>query len=112
MNYNFEGWNGFKSGSWNNEVNVRDFIVRNYTPYDGDEAFLEGPTQSTLELWDMVSELTRQEIAAGGVLDMDTSIVSTITSHGPAYLDKADRWFPDRQALQACIPPLRRHPYR
>ena len=88
MNYNFEGWNGFKSGSWNNEVNVRDFIVRNYTPYDGDEAFLEGPTQSTLELWDMVSELTRQEIAAGGVLDMDTSIVSTITSHGPAYLDK------------------------
>ena len=88
MNYNFEGWNGFKSGSWNKEVNVRDFIVRNYTPYDGDEAFLEGPTQSTLELWDMVSELTRQEIAAGGVLDMDTSIVSTITSHGPAYLDK------------------------
>ena len=88
MNYNFEGWNGFKSGSWNNEVNVRDFIVRNYTPYDGDEAFLEGPTQSTLELWDMVSELTRQEIAAGGVLDMDTSIVSTITSHGPGYLDK------------------------
>ena len=88
MSYNFEGWNGFKSGSWNNEVNVRDFIVRNYTPYDGDEAFLEGPTQSTLELWDMVSELTRQEIAAGGVLDMDTSIVSTITSHGPAYLDK------------------------
>ncbi|MBR4078523.1 MAG: formate C-acetyltransferase [Oscillospiraceae bacterium] len=88
MNYNFEGWNGFKSGSWNNEVNVRDFIVRNYTPYDGDEAFLEGPTQTTLELWDMVSELTRQEIAAGGVLDMDTSIVSTITSHGPGYLDK------------------------
>ncbi len=88
MNYNFEGWNGFKTGSWNNEVNVRDFIVRNYTPYDGDEAFLEGPTSTTLELWDMVSELTRQEIAAGGVLDMDTSVVSTITSHGPGYLDK------------------------
>ena len=87
-NYNFEGWNGFKSGSWNTEINVRDFIVRNYTPYDGDEAFLEGPTQTTLELWDMVSELTRQEIAAGGVLDMDTSVVSTITSHGPGYLDK------------------------
>jgi len=87
-NYNFEGWNGFKSGSWNNEINVRDFIVRNYTPYDGDEAFLEGPTATTLELWDMVSELSRQELAAGGVLDMDTSIVSTITSHGPGYLDK------------------------
>ncbi|MBQ3256003.1 MAG: formate C-acetyltransferase [Oscillospiraceae bacterium] len=87
-NYNFEGWNGFKSGSWNNEINVRDFIVRNYTPYDGDEAFLEGPTATTLELWDMVSELTRRELAAGGVLDMDTSIVSTITSHGPGYLDK------------------------
>ena len=87
-NFNYEGWNGFNSGSWNNEINVRDFIVRNYTPYDGDEAFLEGPTQTTLELWDMVSELTRQEIAAGGVLDMDTSIVSTITSHGPGYLDK------------------------
>ena len=88
MNYNFEGWNGFKSGSWNNEINVRDFIVRNYTPYDEDDTFLEGPTQTTLELWDMVSELTRKEIAAGGVLDMDTSIVSTITSHGPGYLDK------------------------
>ena len=87
-NFNYEGWNGFNSGSWNNEINVRDFIVRNYTPYDGDEAFLEGPTQTTLELWDMVTELTRQEIAAGGVLDMDTSIVSTITSHGPGYLDK------------------------
>ena len=86
--FTYEGWNGFNAGSWNNEINVRDFIVRNYTPYDGDEAFLETPTQSTLELWDMVSELTRQEIAAGGVLDMDTSIVSTITSHGPGYLDK------------------------
>ena len=87
-NFTYEGWNGFKTGSWSKEINVRDFIVRNYTPYDGDEAFLEGPTQTTLELWDMVSDLTRREIAAGGVLDMDTSIVSTITSHGPGYLDK------------------------
>ena len=84
----YEGWTGFVPGSWNKEINVRDFIVRNYNPYDGDESFLEGPTQTTLDLWDQVTELTRQEIAAGGVLDMDTSIVSTITSHGPGYLDK------------------------
>ena len=87
-NFTYEGWNGFNAGSWTKEINVRDFIVRNYTPYDGDESFLETPTQTTLELWDMVSELTRQELAAGGVLDMDTSVVSTITSHGPGYLDK------------------------
>ena len=83
-----EAWRGFKTGKWNNEVNVRDFIVRNYTPYDGDGNFLEGPTQDTKDLWAQVMELTKQEREAGGVLDMDTKIVSTITSHGAGYLDK------------------------
>ncbi len=81
-------WRNFKKGKWTNEIDVRDFIQKNYTPYDGDEGFLEGATQDTLDLWNKVMELTRKEIDAGGVLDMDTRIVSTITSHGAAYLDK------------------------
>ncbi len=81
-------WKDFVGGLWEHEVNVRDFIQRNYTPYTGDSSFLEGPTQDTTDLWDQVMELTKQEREAGGVLDMDTKIVSTITSHGPGYLDK------------------------
>ncbi|MCR5406597.1 MAG: formate C-acetyltransferase, partial [Lachnospiraceae bacterium] len=81
-------WNGFVGGKWENEVNVRDFIQKNYTPYDGDAAFLAGPTQNTKDLWNQVLDLQKQERAAGGVLDMDTKVVSTITSHGPGYLDK------------------------
>ena len=88
MEYAYKGWEGFAPGSWCREINVPSFIRHNYTPYDGDGAFLEGPTQNTLDLWRQVSELTRQEIAAGGVLDMDTKTISTITSHGPGYLDK------------------------
>ena len=83
-----EQWRSFRSGPWEREINVRDFIQRNYTPYDGDEHFLAGPTRNTLRLWDQVMELSRQEQATGGVLDMDTRIISTITSHGPGYLDK------------------------
>lgn len=83
-----EEWRGFKGGSWEKEVNVRDFIQKNYTPYEGDDSFLAGPTKRTEELWAQVMELTKEERAKGGVLDMDTKIVSTITSHGPAYLDK------------------------
>lgn len=86
--YPYEGWRGFEGGTWVKEINIRSFIRHNYTPYDGNEDFLEGPTEDTLALWDQVMELTRQERAAGGVLDMDTSIISTITSHGPGYLDK------------------------
>ncbi len=82
-------WTDFVGGLWENEVNVRDFIQRNYTPYSGDSSFLEGPTQNTTDLWDQVMELTAKEREAGGVLDMDTKIVSTITSHGPGYLDKS-----------------------
>ncbi len=88
MNYDFDAWNGFENGTWNKEINVRSFIRHNYTPYDGDESFLESPTQDTIELWDQVLELTKQEREAGGVLDMDTSVISTITSHAPGYLNK------------------------
>ena len=82
-------WRGFQRGSWEEEINVRDFIQKNYTPYDGDDSFLEGPTQDTTDLWNEVLELSKQEREAGGVLDMDTKIISTITSHGPGYLDKS-----------------------
>ncbi|RKQ35651.1 formate C-acetyltransferase [Oceanobacillus halophilus] len=79
---------GFKGGKWQTEINVRDFIMNNVTPYVGDESFLTGPTKATLDLWDHVMDLTKKERENGGVLDMDTKIVSTITSHGPGYLDK------------------------
>ncbi|MDR4887964.1 formate C-acetyltransferase [Fredinandcohnia sp. QZ13] len=83
-----KAWAGFKEGKWQKEINVRDFILENFTPYSGDEAFLEGPTEATNALWEQVMELTKQERENGGVLDMDTKIVSTITSHGPGYLDQ------------------------
>ncbi len=88
MKYNFEAWKGFESGTWMNEINVRSFIRHNFTPYDGNEDFLEDATEDTLALWDQVMDLTRQEREAGGVLDMDTKIISTITSHAPGYLNK------------------------
>ena len=84
----FEAWRGFEGGTWEKEVNVRSFIKHNYVPYDGDEGFLAGPTEDTLALWDQVMDLTRQEREAGGVLDMDTKVISTITSHAAGYLDK------------------------
>ncbi len=83
-----DAYQGFIEGPWLKEINVRDFIQKNYTPYDGDESFLMEPTKETLELWDQVMDLTRQEAEAGGVLDMDTKIISTIVSHGPGYLNK------------------------
>ena len=81
-------WRSFRGGEWMREVNVRDFIQKNYTPYNGDDAFLANATKNTLDLWDQVMDLTRQEREAGGVLDMDTKIISTITSHGAGYLNK------------------------
>ena len=83
-----DAWRGFEGGTWEKEVNVRSFIKHNYTPYDGDESFLEKPTEDTLALWDQVLELSRQEREKGGVLDMDTKVISTITSHAAGYLDK------------------------
>ena len=79
-------WNSFVGGVWQKEINVRDFIQKNYTPYEGDDSFLAGPTQATKDLWDQVMELSAEERAKGGVLDMDTKIISGITSHGPGYL--------------------------
>ncbi|TSI07687.1 formate C-acetyltransferase [Lysinibacillus sp. BW-2-10] len=81
-------WDGFKKGRWTEEVNVRDFIQKNYTPYTGDDQFLVGPTEATTTLWQQILELSKKERENGGVLDMDTKIVSTITSHGPGYLNK------------------------
>lgn len=81
-------WASFHEGIWEKEINVRDFIQRNYHPYEGDESFLQGPTEATKKLWEQVMELSRQEREKGGVLDMDTSVISTITSHSPGYLDK------------------------
>lgn len=81
-------WNGFKGNSWKKEVNVRDFIQYNYTPYEGDDSFLALPTSDTLALWEQVMELDSLEKAKGGVLDMDTNIISSITSHKAAYLNK------------------------
>lgn len=81
-------YKGFKDGVWSKEINVRNFIQKNYTPYDGDESFLAEPTEATLKLWDQVLDLSRQEREAGGVLDMDTKVISTITSHGAGYLNK------------------------
>ncbi|PAC99068.1 formate C-acetyltransferase [Bacillus paralicheniformis] len=83
-----EQWKGFTTDVWQKEVNVRDFILSNFEPYQGDESFLEPPTEATSALWDHVMDLTKKERENGGVLDMDTEIVSTITSHGPGYLDK------------------------
>ena len=81
-------WEGFNNGAWQKEINVRDFIQKNYTPYDGDESFLAGPTETTKELWKETLELQKKEREAGGVLDMDTKVVQTITSHDAAYIDK------------------------
>ena len=81
-------WKEFVGGRWETEIDVRDFISRNGAPYDADNSFLKGPTADTTALWQQVLELSKKEREAGGVLDMDTKIVSTILSHGPGYLDK------------------------
>ena len=83
-----EAWDGFVGGNWQRAVDVRDFIQKNYTPYDGDDSFLAGPTEATTKLWSDVMDLFAQETANGGVLDMDTKKVSTITSHEAGYIDK------------------------
>jgi len=84
-----EQWKGFKNGAWQEDINVRDFILKNFSEYTGDSSFLEGATEETLQLWQQVMELTKQERDNGGVLDMDTKVVSSITSHGPGYLDQS-----------------------
>ena len=86
---NFDQWEGFEGRLWKEEVNVRDFIQNNYTPYLGDESFLAGPTEATNKLWGRLQELQKEERAKGGVLDMDTEIVASITSHEPGYIDES-----------------------
>jgi formate C-acetyltransferase len=81
-------WEGFKTGSWKDEINVRDFIVRNYTLYEGDDSFLKGATEATKQLWDKVSELTKQE-RDKGILDADTKVVASITAHDAGYIDNS-----------------------
>ena len=84
-----EQWNGFEGRLWKEEVNVRDFIQNNYKPYDGDASFLAGPTESTRLLWEELKKLQKEERAKNGVLDMDTDVVSTLTSHGPGYINES-----------------------
>ena len=94
---NFEQWNGFDGSLWKEEVNVRDFIQKNYKPYDGDEHFLAGPTDATNKLWGVLQGLPKEERAKGGVLDMDTKIVSGITAHEPGYISE------DLKDLEAVV---------
>ena len=84
----FEQWKGFEQGKWCDDIDTRDFIQKNYTPYDGDESFLAGPTDATNKLWGKLQELQKQERAKGGVLDMDTHIVTGINAHKPGYIDE------------------------
>ncbi|EPR07621.1 formate C-acetyltransferase [Ruminiclostridium papyrosolvens] len=83
-----DAWRYFKNGNWSEEIDVRDFIVNNYTPYEGDDSFLKGPTERTQKLWKKVSDKLEEERKNGGVLDVDTKIISTMTSHDPGYIDK------------------------
>ena len=82
-------WQGFKGTKWQDEVDVREFIQNNYTPYDGDESFMAEPTQATEKLWGALQKLQKEERAKGGVLDMETEIVSSLTSYGPGYIDES-----------------------
>ena len=86
-----EAWKGFVPGHWTSDVNVRDFIQRNYTQYEGDESFLAGPTDATNTLWGKVQELQKEERARGGVLDCETEVVSGLTAYGPGYIDPATK---------------------
>ena len=81
-----EEWAGFNAGHWVEDINVRDFIQKNYTPYDGDESFLAGPTEATNKLWDEVQKLQAAERANGGVLECETEVVSGLTAYGPGYI--------------------------
>ena len=84
-----EAWRGFKGTHWLDDVNVRDFIQNNYTPYDGDESFLAGPTEATNKLWGKLQELQKQEREKGGVLECETEVVSSLTAYGPGYIDES-----------------------
>ena len=84
-----EAWNGFEGNIWRRECNVRDFIQKNYTPYEGDESFLADPTEATNKLWGRLQELQKEEREKGGVLDEETEVVSSLTAYGPGYIDES-----------------------
>ena len=100
----FEQWQGFKGSKWRDEIDTRDFILNNYTPYDGDESFLEGPTEATNTLWGKLGELQKEERAKGGVLDMDTHIVTGINAHKPGYIDESTKDLEQIVGLQTDKP--------
>ena len=101
-------WEGFEGRIWKEEVNVRDFIQKNYTPYAGDESFLAGPTEATNKLWGALQKLQKEERAKGGVLDMETEVVSGLTSYGPGYIDEDLKDLEQIVGLQTDKP-LKRH---
>ena len=100
----FEEWEGFKGRMWKEEINTRDFIQENYTPYDGDASFLAGPTEATDKLWGILQGLQKEERKKGGVLDMDTDIVSSLTSHGPGYISEETKDLEQIVGLQTDKP--------
>ena len=112
---NFEQWNGFKGNRWKEKIDVRNFIGMNYTPYDGDASFLEGPTEATNKLWGKLQALQKEERAKGGVLDMETEVVTSLTAYGPGYIDEETKdlekrcWSSDRQTSETCFHAIRRY---
>ena len=101
---NFDQWNGFKGRLWKEEINVRDFVQNNYKPYDGDESFLEGPTEATNKLWGRLQELQKEDRAKGGVLDMETKVVAGLTAYGPGYIDESMKELEQVVGLQTDKP--------
>ncbi|MBO6257916.1 MAG: formate C-acetyltransferase [Succinivibrio sp.] len=99
-----EEWRGFRGSHWVDDINVRDFIQKNYTQYSGDESFLAGPTDATNKLWGILQELNKQQRAKGGVLDMETEVVSSITAYGPGYISEADKSLEKIVGLQTDKP--------
>lgn len=110
----YTAWEGFQPGEWQKSINVRDFIQKNYTPYEGDESFLAGPTQRTQELNHKLSNLLKLEQEFGGVLDIDTETVSSLTSYNPGYLDQEKELIVGLQTdrpLRRGVNPLWGHPH-
>ncbi len=101
---NEKAWRGFKGQRWRTEINMRDFIQRNYTAYEGDESFLSTPTAATEKLWGMLKELQKQERAKGGVLDMETEVVSSLTAYGPGYIGEGTKELEKVVGLQTDKP--------
>ena len=100
----FEQWEGFEGRIWREEINVRDFIQKNYKPYAGDERFLADPTEATDKLWGILQKLQKEERAKGGVLDMETHVVSGLTAYGAGYISEADKALEQIVGLQTDKP--------